>query len=246
MYTCFHEGIKSRGHAVLSRTDKTLLESNCYCSFGCCRETSRHGGHMHTLVLALKEVFTTATLSPYPFFCAVSRACSSVAPTKLTCTPHQCCRQCYKQAHQKSQLQQQHTCSSNTRAGACVCNHLAFKTCHCAIMDLSIFVLEVRWDHALRRCDMTYLRMGEASGRYSIVVQHMLTPTHVFNSTDALCTGSMSQHVFACNQAEAHVRAARWHLQSFLTQEHTSQDRLANDMQVILNCMLCVVQALQA
>lgn len=62
----------------------------------------------------------------------------------------------------------------------------------------------------------TYLRVCEAGCRYSVVVQHVLTSTHVLNSTDALCTGSMRQHVLACTQAaQAHVRTVKMQLQSF-------------------------------
>ena len=44
-----------------------------------------------------------------------------------------------------------------------------------------------------------YLGMGEAGCRNSVVVQHMLTPTHVLHSTDALRTRSVCQHVLACS-----------------------------------------------
>ena len=76
-----------------------------------------------------------------------------------------------------------------------------------------------------------YFRVCEASCRDSVVVQHVLTPTHVLHSADALCTGSMCQHVFACKQAQAHVNAVHLQLQIYTTGEHANQDQLSEDTQ---------------
>ncbi len=67
-----------------------------------------------------------------------------------------------------------------------------------------------------------YLRMCEASSWHCVVVQDMLTPTYVLNSADALRTGSMRQHVLACNATPIFGN-----LHSYVTEWRTRELRMA-------------------